>query len=170
MKPANHYIDNTKFFTEIVKYQTRCKDHVDAKKEIPKVPNYIADCFLRIADNLGNLKKFRNYPFLEEMKSDAVYYCLKYMHNFSPEKTQNPFSYFTKISYYAFLQRIQSEKKFLYKKYKAIQNTELFLSVSDRQAHDKGDYSNDIQYDEHSRENMNDFIVKYETSLKRKKR
>ena len=153
-KEKKHYIDNVKFYTELVKYINICNEKRSQEKDIPKVPNYIAECFMKIAENLGNMKSFRNYMFLSEMQSDAVYYCLKYMHNYDPDKYNNPFAYFTKISYFAFIRKIQEEKKILYKKYKSIMNTEMFLSVSDTQQHDTNFYSTSIVQNDHTRENI----------------
>ena len=45
------------------------------------------------------------------MISDGVENCLQYLDNFNPTKSNNPFAYFTQIIYYAFVRRIQKEKK-----------------------------------------------------------
>ena len=44
---------------------------------------------------------------------------MTYFRNFDETKSKNPFAYFTQIIYYAFLRRIQKEKKQTYVKYKA---------------------------------------------------
>jgi len=49
--------------------------------------------------------------FRDEMISDGVENCIQYIDNFDPEKSSNPFAYFTQIIYYAFLRRIQKEKR-----------------------------------------------------------
>jgi len=167
---AKHYIDNAKFYEEIMKYWNVCQENKTKGIESPRVSNYLGDCFVKLADNLGNLDRFRNYIFLDNMKSDAVYCCLKYMYNFDPNKSKNPFGYFTKVSYFAFLRRIQEEKKNLYKKYKAIENTEIFEFTADTQGHDATVYAaSEVKYSEHSREKMVEFIQKFEAGLKAKK-
>ena len=65
------------------------------------------------------------------MISDGVENCLQYIDNFNPDKSKNPFAYFTQIIYFAFLRRIQKEKKYLYTKYKASENTNLFGETSE---------------------------------------
>lgn len=168
---AKHYIDNAKFYEEIMKYWNVCQENKAKGIESPRVSNYLGDCFVKLADNLGNLDRFRNYIFLDTMKSDAVYCCLKYMYNFDPNKSKNPFGYFTKVSYFAFLRRIQEEKKNLYKKYKAIENTEIFGFTSDSQSTNdmKIPETADFKYSDYSREKMVEFIEKFEANLKAKK-
>jgi hypothetical protein len=154
-----------------LKYSNKVKENAEIGLGPPIISNYLGECFLKIADNLAVLHKFRNYPFIEEMKSDAVFCCLKYgVPNFDPDKFKNPFGYFTKVSYWAFVRRIQEEKKNLYKKYKAIENTEIFSHVSQSHVHDDRSYDNTIKYNEHSRENMVEFIEKFETAIKDKKK
>lgn len=58
------------------------------------------------------------------MISDGVENCLMYAHNFDPEKSKNPFSYFTQMIYYAFLRRIEKEKKQSYIKYKLMEEND----------------------------------------------
>ena len=82
----------------------------DGKKP-PPVTNYIGECFLKIVNHLSYRPNFINYTYREEMISDGIENCLQYVHNFNPEKSDNPFAYFTQIIYYAFLRRIQKEKK-----------------------------------------------------------
>ena len=77
----------------------------------PPIPNYIGDCFLKIATHLSFKPNFVNYMFKDDMICDGIENCVQYIHNFNPEKSQNPFAYFTQIIHYAFLRRIQKEKK-----------------------------------------------------------
>lgn len=118
MAKNSHYIDNKKFLEEIIKYK---KEVNKAKREnLPKpgVNNYIGQCFMDIAENLAKKPNFANYPFKEEMIGDAVENCMMYTTNFDPAKSKNPFAFFTQIIFYAFLRRIQKEKKQLYIKMK----------------------------------------------------
>ena len=80
-------------------------------EEKPRVSNYIGDCFLKIANGLSHKPNFMNYTFKDDMVSDGIENCLQYIHNFNPDKSNNPFAYFTQIIYYAFIRRIQRENK-----------------------------------------------------------
>ena len=114
----NHYIDNSKFYEEIKKWKEEVVECQESGESIPPVTDYIGECFLKIAEHLSYRPNFINYPYREEMISDGIENCLTYAHNFDPEKSKNPFSYYTQIIYYAFLRRIEREKKQSYIKYK----------------------------------------------------
>ena len=86
----------------------------------PRVSNYIGECFVKIANHLAYKSNFVNYTFREEMILDGIENCITYINNFDPAKSSNPFAYFTQITYYAFLRRIQKEKKQLDAKYRYI--------------------------------------------------
>jgi len=105
------------------------KDKVEtAKREgtaLPQVPNYIGECFIKIATHLSYKSNFINYPFKDDMISDGIENCLTAAAKFDPTKSSNPFSYYTQIIYFAFLRRIQKEKKLLATKYKIIENMDL---------------------------------------------
>ena len=118
-----HYVDNKKFYGAMIKFKESC-DEAKINDDIePRVPSYIGECIMKIAYKLSNKHNFINYPFKEEMIGDGIENCILYIRNFNPEKSTNPFAYFTQIIYYAFLRRIEKEKKGLYTKFKA---TELF--------------------------------------------
>ena len=91
-------------------------------KEKPPVTNYIGECFLKIANHLSYRPNFINYTYRDDMISDGIENCLQYMYNFNPDKSKNPFAYFTQIIYYAFIRRIQKEKKQTLIKNKLISN------------------------------------------------
>jgi DNA-directed RNA polymerase specialized sigma24 family protein len=61
--------------------------------------------------------------FKDDMICDGIENCVQYIHNFDPEKSQNPFAYFTQIIHYAFLRRIQKEKKQLEIKNKILERS-----------------------------------------------
>ena len=61
--------------------------------------------------------------FRDDMISDGIENCVQYIHNFDPAKSKNPFAYFTQIIHYAFLRRIQKEKKQLDIKTKIIERS-----------------------------------------------
>ena len=115
---VNHYINNKEFLNALIEYQADIKKCKKAGKSKPYVTDYIAMCFLQIAQRLSYRPNFINYTYKDDMISDGLENCLAYMHNFNPNKSKNPFAYFTQIIYYAFLRRIQKEKKQQYIKYK----------------------------------------------------
>ena len=119
---AEHYVDNQRFLEEISEYQKFRLDAKDKGEEPPPCPEYIGECFLKIANRLSYRPNFINYAFREDMISDGIENCVQYMNNFNPEKSKNPFAYFTQIIYYAFLRRIQKEKKQTHIKNKIIEN------------------------------------------------
>lgn len=111
VKQSNHYINNKDFLDALTKYRASCLKAIEDGKETPPVSNYIGDCFLRIAQHLSYLHNFINYSYIDEMRADAVENCLAAVKNFDPEKSQKPFSYFTQVTWFAFLRRIAKEKK-----------------------------------------------------------
>ena len=120
-KKGVHYIDNKEFHSAMIAWKELCKEAEEAGEEKPQVTNYIGECFLKIANGLSYRPNFKNYTYRSEMGSDGIENCLQYIHNFDPEKSKNPFAYFTQIIYYAFLRRIQKEKKQTHIKNKMIE-------------------------------------------------
>ena len=111
-----HYVNNADFSQAVVDYVTVVDEAKKNKTEIPKVPDYIAQCFLRIAEGLSHKANFIRYTYREEMVMDAVENCLKAVENYNIEAATrtgkpNAFAYFTQITWYAFLRRIAKEKK-----------------------------------------------------------
>ena len=121
-KTDRHYVDNKLFYTVMLQYRTEYDIAKAAHTDPPKIPKYVGECLYKIATRLSMKPNFINYTFREEMISDGLENCITYLHNFDPEKSQNPFAYFTQIIYYAFLRRIESEKKHLYIKQKTLEN------------------------------------------------
>ena len=119
-----HYVDNAKFLEAMTEYKRDYDIALKNNKELPPVSEYLGSVFLKIAQRLSFRPNFINYTFKNDMISDGIENCLHYIHNFNPEKSNNPFAYFTQIIYYAFIRRIQKEKKQLYIKYKTMQNVE----------------------------------------------
>jgi hypothetical protein len=105
----------------MVKWKKEWKKAKKANLPLPPVTDYIGRCFLAIAERLSYRPNFINYPYREEMVGDGIENCLMYAANFDPSKSKNPFSYFTQIIYYAFVRRIQKEKKQNYIKFKSIE-------------------------------------------------
>ena len=121
-KVKPHYVDNKKFLEAMVGYKEKCRIAEEKGKNKPDVTNYIGECFLKIANHLSFRPNFINYTYRDDMISDGIENCLQYMSNFNPEKSNNPFAYFTQIIYYAFIRRIQKEKKQMLVKSKLIAN------------------------------------------------
>ena len=113
-----HYVDNKKFLDEMIKWKKEIREAEESGDERPPVSNFIGECFLKIAERLCSKSNFTKYSYKDEMIGDAIENCLMYAHNFNPRKSKNPFSYFTQIIYYAFLRRIEREKKQAYVKFK----------------------------------------------------
>ena len=119
-----HYVDNKEFLKAMVEFKEKCKVAIENEEEQPPVSNYIGECFLKIATHLSYRPNFINYTYRDEMISDGIENCLQYVSNFNPEKSNNPFAYFTQIIYYAFLRRIAKEKKQTHVKNKMIENSQ----------------------------------------------
>ena len=121
-KATQHYVDNKKFLEAMVVYKEKVNKAKENNRKKPDVTNYIGECFLKIANHLSYRPNFINYTYRDDMISDGIENCLQYMNNFNPEKSTNPFAYFTQIIYYAFIRRIQKEKKQQQVKQKMIAN------------------------------------------------
>ena len=106
-----HYVNNKEFLAAMVEYTKNVNRAKRNKQPKPPVTDYIGSCFLKIANHLSYRPNFINYTFRDDMISDGIENCLQYLDNFNPKKSNNPFAYFTQIIYYAFIRRIQKEKK-----------------------------------------------------------
>lgn len=145
-KNKANYIDNDMFFQAMKERIALVKEARDNGLPPPRVSEYIGDCIFKIATNFANLKSFNRYTFKEDMILDAAENCIKVIDNFDENKTQNPFSYFTQITYYAFLRRIAKEKRQVYIKSKML--TSNALDLYELQEHDEtGEFTNQyIEY------------------------
>ena len=155
-----NYINNEDFLLAMIEYKKQIAECESKNKDRPPVPDYIGECFLLIAERLSYRPNFINYAFKEDMISDGIENCLQYIHNFNPEKSQNPFAYFTQIIWYAFLRRISKEKKQMYIKFKA----------SQRQMHDNEVFDSMGQEVTGNQlpDYINEFIDDFENKLKKK--
>ena len=118
-----HYVNNKEFTAAISEHNYAVKQAIKDGKEPPRVSEYIGECIYKIATRLSTKPNFINYSYRDEMICDGIENCLQYINNFNPEKSQNAFAYITQIIYYAFLRRIQKEKKQAAIKHKAIMNS-----------------------------------------------
>jgi len=159
VKSSEHYVDNQRFLAELKVFRTDCQLAKKRKRDAPRMPEYLGECFLKIATHLSYKPNFVNYTFREDMISDGVENCLVYVHNFDPAKSSNPFGYFTQIIYYAFIRRIQREKKHTYIKYKMIEQALISGHTADCPEH-----GGDLQVDSHmlAFDNVQDFINRYD--------
>ena len=160
-KKKEHYVNNKEFLAAMTEYKKLCVEAEESGEEKPPVSNYIGECFLKIANHLSYRPNFINYTFRDDMISDGIENCLQYLDNFNPEKSNNPFAYFTQIIYYAFIRRIQKEKKQTTIKQKLILKSGLDEIV--RQEGDNEEYQN--SYADFLRKNM---IIEQETEKKEK--
>ena len=158
-RAKKNYINNADFMAALIAYKEAKKLNEDAP-----IPNYIGECFMKIAEGLSHKPNFINYTYRDEMVGDGIENCLMYFANFNPEKSNNPFAYFTQIIYFAFLRRIAKEKKQTYVKYKA---TEQFgiLDEFEMMEMEDGTTRQFQLYD-----NLSEFIDNFETGQKEKKK
>jgi hypothetical protein len=154
-KRSVHYVNNKEFLEALVQYRKKVREI--AEKEIPgiteeqlkkwtspnkpPIPNYIGECILKIATHLSFKPNFVNYMFKDDMISDGIENCIQYLHNFNPERSQNPFAYFTQIIHYAFIRRISKEKRQLEIKNKILERTGFDEVFTDDNHIDGGNYS-----------------------------
>jgi DNA-directed RNA polymerase specialized sigma24 family protein len=120
-----NYIDNNMFLIAMNEWKKSLKDAKKKSLPTPPVTDYIAKCFYEIAERLSHRPNFINYVYREDMIGDGIENCLRYAHNFDENKSKNPFAYFTQIIYYAFLRRIEKEKKEAFVKYKCLESRDL---------------------------------------------
>lgn len=164
---AINYIDNKKLYEELCRYKKNQIIAIEEDREKPRIPEYVGESILLIAERLSTKYQFCNYQYREDLVMDGVENCLLYIDNFDPDKSTNPFSYFTQIIYYAFLRRIQGEKKHLYIKYKLQKNNDI-----DEKNVTFEDDSNDKIYGGKSFldvEKVNNFIKDFESYMSKKK-
>jgi len=177
-KKTENYIDNKRFYEEISVYLSALKKAVREKKEKPRVTPYLGKCMLDIAEHLARKPNFYNYPFRDDMISDAAENCIRYIHNFNPEKSKNPFSYFTTISHHAFIRKIAKEQKYSYTKHKVTQNVNDNHGASAIQDSDKLTWGQDVHAHigseiikkEWSDDSIADFVKNYEDKKAEKKK
>ena len=161
MSKKRNYVNNKDLLESLIQYKEACKEAEDSGDQTPRVPDYIGECIFMIANRLATKPNFSGYSYKDDMISDGIENCLQYIHNFDPEKSKNPFAYFTQIIWYAFLRRIQKEKKQLYIRFKSSQKM-----LSDMQVADVGGpgitMSEPPDY-------INNFIDEFEGKLNKKK-
>lgn len=156
-----NYVNNKDLLEALIQYQKDCQEAEDSGDEKPRVPDYIGKCIFQIATRLATKPNFSGYSYKDDMISDGIENCLQYIHNFNPEKSQNPFAYFTQIIWYAFLRRIQKEKKQMYIRFKSSQS---MVASGDTYTGDEVQLNLNVNADY-----VNSFIQDYEDKLKKDK-
>lgn len=161
-RAKKNYVNNKDLLEALIEYQKKCKEAEDSGDEAPRVPDYIGKCVYQIATRLATKPNFSGYTYKDDMISDGIENCLQYMHNFDPEKSQNPFAYFTQIIWFAFLRRIQKEKKQMYIRFKSSQSM-----ITTGGTYDSGEIQLNLNT---SADYINQFIEDYENKLGGKKK
>lgn len=162
MKKAVHYVNNKDLLAAMTEYKNKVNDAVASGNKKPRIPEYVGKCIQLIADRTSRRGNFSGYSFREEMVSDGIENCIRYIDNFDPAKFNNPFGYFGKIIWYAFVRRIEREKKERYVKLKNMQMN--YVAEGLEESGNLGDssfFDNEITAD---------FIRSYEEKLEEKKR
>jgi len=168
-KAKAHYVDNKKFYTVLLQHKKDVDEAKTLEKLKPRIPEYIGECLYKIATRLSTKPNFINYTYRDEMISDGIENCISYLDNFNPEKSTNPFAYFTQIIYFAFLRRIQKERKHLYIKQKTLLNYAFEgMLVEGQEEHDStfhGKHTVDLDNDY-----MSNLVVDFEAKAELKKK
>jgi len=167
-RKKHNYVDNKKFLEAMIEYRDEVIETKKHNVQRPIVPDYIGECIMKIATHLSHKPNFINYTFREDMISDGIENCLQYIDNFNPEKSKNPFAYFTQIIFFAFLRRIQKEKKVLATKIKYTNHINIFDETTHKQEHDTKIYPDEIKHSEWSQEYMSTFVENFEKHKRRK--
>ena len=161
-RATRNYVNNADLLEALINYQASCKEAEDSGDPTPRVPDYIGECIFQIATRLATKPNFSGYSYKDDMISDGIENCLLYINNFNPEKSKNPFAYFTQIIWYAFLRRIQKEKKQMYIRFKSSQE---LLSMGETYS---GDEDLQLQLNT-SADYMNDFVKDFEDKMTKDK-
>jgi len=133
MQVSSHYVDNKKFLQALIDYRQSVVEAAEKGEDPPIVSKYIGECFIKIATHLSYKSNFINYTFKDDMISDGIENCLTAVAKFDPAKSSNPFAYYTQVIYFAFIRRIQKEKKQQATKYKLIENMDIDALISQEQ-------------------------------------
>jgi len=161
-KDTHPYVNNKEMLAAIVQYRKDVRKAKRLKLPKPKIPDSIGKQIYLIAVNLSHKPNFSSYTFKDDMISDGIENCIMYFDNFDPKKSKYPFAYFSKITFYAFVRRIQREKKQLYIKYKATQQSGILHDSEYRDEDNPG-----AQFEMY--ENLIEFIEKFEESQQKAK-
>ena len=160
-----NYVNNPEFLQAIIDYKKLCVEAEDSGDPKPQIPDYIGECIYQISTRLASKPNFSGYSYKDEMISDGLENAIQALGNFDPDKSSNPFAYFTQIIWYAFLRRIDKEKKQLYIKHKVTENS--VISGTAVEGADDGDDA--PSYIDLDNDYMTDFVKNYEKKMEEKK-
>lgn len=166
-KRKRNYVNNVEFLEAMVKYKKAVREAEDSGEEPPRIPNYIGECIYQIANRLAYKPNFINYTYRDDMIADGLENAIMCVNNFDPEKSSNPFAYFTQVIWFAFIRRIHKEKKQTYITHKVMENSLLTDTAFE---HGSNSDFNSSSFKESSNDYMNDFVEKYEASMVVKKK
>jgi RNA polymerase sigma factor (sigma-70 family) len=155
-----NYINNKTLYSAMIQYKGQLREAESLNKIKPQVPRYIGESILKICNNLARKPNFSGYTYKEDMISDGIIDCIAAVDNFNPDKTNNPFAYFTQIAWNAFIRRIHKEKKQTYVKHKNFENLYLTNELFN------GEYDIKIGANEYSSE----VVRSYENKLTKSKK
>jgi len=164
MAKTKNYINNKTLYGAMIHYKNDLKDSDKNDKQKPIVPKYIGESILLICNNLAKKPNFSGYTYKQDMISDGIMDCISAVDNFDPDKTNNPFAYFTQIAWNAFLRRIQKEKKQTYIKHKNYENSFLLIDT-----YDEGNKSLQLKTNEYSDEIVRSFEARLTKTKKASK-
>lgn len=161
---SEFYVDNKKFYEEIVEYKKAFYETEAVGDPTPPIPEYCGQCILNIANGFAMRPQFNGYSFKEEMIGDAIENCIQYFNRFDETKYKNPHAYYTQICYYAFIGRINEEEKKRYGKYKMFSNVLSGVDVDNMMTDENGPLINEPVYD-----NISEFIERFEAKEEAKR-
>ncbi len=160
-------MNNAEFLEAMIKYKKAVREAEDSGEEPPRIPNYIGECLYQIANRLAYKPNFINYTYRDDMIADGLENAIMCVNNFDPEKSSNPFAYFTQVIWFAFIRRIHKEKKQTYIRHKVMENSLISDTAFERGV--DSDF-NAASMREMTNDRMNDFVEKYEANIQSKKK
>ena len=163
-RKTKHYVDNKKFYDDIVAYKKRCYEAEMAGKDKPPIPDFSALCVFLIAQNVIRMPAYNGYSYKDEMASDAMMNCIRYFDNFDENKYTNPHAYFTMICSHACKNRINEEKKLRYALYKKFEEDYVLTGNHHQLLDEKNNLIEPSIYD-----NISEYIEDYEIKDREKK-
>ena len=166
---ATHYVNNAEMLAAIKAYKEEIVKAREEGREDPRIPEYIGECILKIATRLSHKANFINYSYRDDMILDGIENCMMCINSFDPNKSSNPFSYFTQVIYFAFLRRITKEKKQSYIRGKMIQEM-AFESFEIQDHDDDSDFKNAYMAFVQSHQNFDDSFIKKKEKKKEKEK
>lgn len=162
-----NYVNNAQFLEAMIAYKKAVAEAENSGEDPPRIPNYIGECLYQIANRLAYKPNFINYTYRDDMIADGLENAIMCVNNFDPEKSSNPFAYFTQVIWFAFIRRIHKEKKQTYIRHKVMENSIISDTMFERGV--DSDF-NSSSMREMSNDRMNDFVEKYEANIESKKK